>query len=139
MSPNTVYVNHVIPQTDDLPSFLPDVLSDLTDFIWREGTPPEAMTGRAAPLSDGLLAEVFLSCKANARRSVHNPQDSPLPLATDVTLGESCLWLGTRTGGGGTATLTESFFGRSPWLHGQQVTPKSISGLERKYTRRQTV
>ena len=32
----------------------------------------------------------------------------------------SGLWLGTRTGAGGTATLTESFFGRSPWLHGQQ-------------------
>ena len=24
-----------------------------------------------------------------------------------------------RTGAGGTATLTQSFFGRSPWLHGQ--------------------
>ena len=49
---------------------------------------------------------------------------SPLSLATDVTdatLGASGLWLGTRTGAGGTATLTESFFGRSPWLHGQQV------------------
>ena len=50
---------------------------------------------------------------------------SPLSLATDVTdatLGVSGLWLGTRTGAGGTltATLTD-FFGRSPWLHGQQV------------------
>ena len=47
---------------------------------------------------------------------------SPLSLATDVTdatLGASGLWLGTRTGAGGTATLIESFFGRSPWLHGQ--------------------
>ena len=47
---------------------------------------------------------------------------SPLSLATDVTdatLGASGLWLGTRTGAGGTATLTKSFFGRSPWLHGQ--------------------
>ena len=47
---------------------------------------------------------------------------SPLSLATDVTdatLGASDLWLGTRTGAGGTATLTETFFGRSPWLHGQ--------------------
>ena len=45
-----------------------------------------------------------------------------LSLATDVTdatLGASGLWLGTRTGAGGTATLTESFFVRSPWLHGQ--------------------
>ena len=40
---------------------------------------------------------------------------------TDETLGASGLWLGTRTGAGGTATLTKSFFGRSPWLHGQQV------------------
>ena len=52
---------------------------------------------------------------------------SPLSLATDVTdatLGASGLWLGTRTGAGGTATLTERcffFFGRSPWLQGQQV------------------
>ena len=29
-----------------------------------------------------------------------------------------CLWLGTRTGAGGTDTLAESFFGRSPWLQG---------------------
>ena len=36
---------------------------------------------------------------------------SPLPLATDLidaTLGESGLWLGTRTGAGGTAKLTGS-------------------------------
>ena len=38
-----------------------------------------------------------------------------------MTLLASGLWLGTRTGAGGIATLTESFFGRSPWLHGQQV------------------
>ena len=40
---------------------------------------------------------------------------------TDVTLGASGLWLGTRTGAGGTATPTASFFGRIAWLHGQQV------------------
>ena len=48
----------------------------------------EAMTGHTAPSSDGLLAEVFLSCKANTRRSVHSPRIislSPLSLATDVT------------------------------------------------------
>ena len=39
---------------------------------------------------------------------------------TDATLGASGLWLGTRTGAGDTVTLTKSFFGRSPWLHGQQ-------------------
>ena len=38
-----------------------------------------------------------------------------------MTLGASGLWLGNRTGAGGTATLTESFFGLSPWLLGQQV------------------
>ena len=41
-------------------------------------TPFEAMTGRTAPSSDGLLAEVFwgfLGSKANAKRSVHSPQD----------------------------------------------------------------
>ena len=46
----------------------PDVLCDL---IWRKGTPFEAMTAHTAPSSDGFLAEVFLSCKANARRCVH--------------------------------------------------------------------
>ena len=49
---------------------------------------------------------------------------SLLSLATDVTgatLGASGLWLGTRTGAGGTATLTQRFFGLSLWLHGQQV------------------
>ena len=40
---------------------------------------------------------------------------------TDATLGASGLRLGTRTGAGGTGTLFKSFFGRSPWLHGQQV------------------
>ena len=33
---------------------------------------------------------------------------------TDATLGASGLSLGTRTAAGGTATLTESLFGRSP-------------------------
>ena len=33
---------------------------------------------------------------------------------TDATLGASGLWLGTRTGAGGTATLTESFFWPRP-------------------------
>ena len=51
------------------------VLCDPTDLIWKKGTTFEAMTGRTAPSSVGLLAGVFLSCKANARRSVHSPQD----------------------------------------------------------------
>ena len=46
---------------------------------------------------------------------------SPLSLATDVT-DVTLLWLGTGTGAGGTATPTEGFFGRNPWLHGQQET-----------------
>ena len=49
---------------------------------------------------------------------------SPLSLATDVidaTIAASGLWLGTRTAAGGTATLTKSFFYRSPWRHGRQV------------------
>ena len=49
---------------------------------------------------------------------------SPLSLATDVTdatLGANVLWLEARAGAGGIATLASSFFGRSPWLHGQQV------------------
>ena len=33
---------------------------------------------------------------------------------TDATLGARGLWLGTRTGVGGTATLTESFFWPQP-------------------------
>ena len=43
-----------------IPSFsLPDVMCDPTDLIWRKGTSFEAMTGRTAPSSDGLLAENF--------------------------------------------------------------------------------
>ena len=45
----------------------------------EESDPFETMTGHTVPSSDGLLAEVFfgafLSCNANLRRSVHNPQD----------------------------------------------------------------
>ena len=49
-----------IPVLSLIPSFsLPDVLCDPTDLIWRRGTPFEAITGRTATSSDGLLAEVF--------------------------------------------------------------------------------
>ena len=71
----------------------------------------DAMAGRTAPSLDGLLAEVFFSFKTNARRSMHSPRDHfiiILSLAievTEVTLGASGLWLGTRTGAAGTATL----------------------------------
>ena len=64
-----------------------------------------------------------MEMKLVGRRTTHLLDDrSPLSFATDLTdetLGASGLWLGTRTGAGGTATLTESFFGRSPWLRGQ--------------------
>ena len=46
---------------------------------------------------------------------------------TDVTLGASGLWQGTRTGAGGTATPTESFFGRRLWPHGQQVMLRHLN------------
>ena len=64
---------------------------------------------------DGLLAEIFRGFpqfKANAIKSVHSPRVislSHLSLATeatDVTLGASGLWLGIRTGDGGTVILT---------------------------------
>ena len=53
---------------------------------------------------------------------------SPLSLAPDVTdetLGASGLWLGTRTGAGSTATLTEIFFfflsqPMAPWKTGHE-------------------
>ena len=38
--------------------FLPDVLCDHTDLVWRKGTLFEAVTGPTA-IIDGLLAEVF--------------------------------------------------------------------------------
>ena len=52
----------------------------------------------------------------------------------DVKLGASGFWLGTRTGAGGTATLTKSFFGCNPWLHGQQ----SLSVNTARYEKRKT-
>ena len=83
-----------------------------TDQAKEKGTPFEATTGRTAPSSDGLLAEVFYGFSSAVRQM---PGDlctgprvislSPLSLATDVTLGASGLWLGTWTGAGATATL----------------------------------
>ena len=37
----------------------PDVLCDLTDLIWRKGTPFETMAVRTAPSPGDLLAVVF--------------------------------------------------------------------------------
>ena len=100
----------------------------------EERDPIEAITGRTAPSSDGLLAEVFwdfLGFSSAVRQLPGGLCTAPriislslLSLATDVTdvtLGASDLWQGTRTGASGTTTLTEFFFGRSPWLHGQQA------------------
>jgi hypothetical protein len=56
---------------------------------------------------------------------------SPLSLAadvTDATVGASGLLLGTRTGAGGTATQTKSFFWPqrvAPWTAGEQNEPNS--------------
>ena len=55
--------------------FFPEVLCGPNDLIWRKGTPFEVMSGRTAPSSEGLLAEVFVGSKANARRSADSPQD----------------------------------------------------------------
>ena len=63
----------------------------------------KAMTGRTAPSLDGPFAEVFRGFpQCTAPRIVSL---SPISLVTDVTLEVSGLWLGTRTGTGGTATL----------------------------------
>ena len=105
---------------------LPDMLCDTTDLIWRKGTPFEAMTGhrpfiRRSP--SRAFSEVFLSCNVKTRRSVYSPRDHSIItlIISDRRdwLGASGLWLGTRTGVGGTATLAKSFFERCPWLHGQ--------------------
>ena len=76
MSSAALLINHNSVLSLFSPFSLPDVLCDPTDLIWMKGTQFEAMTGRIAPSSDGLLAEVFLGYKANPRRSVHSPQDN---------------------------------------------------------------
>ena len=58
----SIHVKMPYPILSFFPSFsLPDMLCDPTDLIWRKETPFEAMIGRTAPASDGLLAEVFWS------------------------------------------------------------------------------
>ena len=64
--------------------------------------------------------------------------DGPLSLATDVTLGASGHWLGTRTGAGGTATLTESFFWpqpMAPWTTGLHTFWNYLRFFQRKKLR----
>ena len=96
--------------TPTISSFLPDVMCDPTELIWRQGTPFEVMTGRTAFI-DCLQAEIFLSRKVNAGdlcTASSTISLSPLSLAedvTDATFGASGLWLGTQTGSSGTITL----------------------------------
>ena len=63
------------------------------------------MAGRTVPSSDGLLAEEMPGDLCTALRIISL---SPLSLTidvTDLTLGANGIWLRTRTGVDGTATL----------------------------------
>ena len=116
------------PVRSFIPFFsFPHVLCDPTDLIWRKGTPFEAMTGRTAPSLDSLLVEVFLSCKANARRSVHSPQDH---FIITLIISDRRDWRDTR-GKWHLArnpdrdwwhrhTNLKLFWPQPPWLQGQQ-------------------
>ena len=67
------WTNQEIDLTPLIPSFsLPDVLYDPTDLIWRKGTPSEAMTGRTAPSSDGLLASGTTTLVQNVFGSIND-------------------------------------------------------------------
>jgi hypothetical protein len=102
-----VYIQHL----PILSFHLSPMLYNPTELVRRKGTSFEAMTDRTAPSSEGLLAEVFLSCKADLCTAPRIISLSPLSLAndmTDATFGASGLWLRTRTGAGSTATLTKS-------------------------------
>ena len=59
-----LYMSFILIITMSIPCLFPsfsilDVLCDPTDLIQRKVIPFEVMTGRTAPSSDGLLAEVF--------------------------------------------------------------------------------
>ena len=58
---------------------------------------------------------------------------------TDRTLGTSGLWLGTWIRAGGTATLIKSFFGRSPWLNGQQDNNNNKKKKKKKKKRKRRI
>ena len=92
---------------------------------------PTSFGGKGPHLGQWLMAQLlhrtvsglFLSYNANARRSVHNPQDYFIITLsatemTDVTLGARGLWLGTPTGWHHQISL--KFFVCSPRLHRQQ-------------------
>ena len=92
--------------------------------IWGDDWLHSPFIGRSP--SWGFLG-LFLAIRqmpgdlSTARRTISLSPWSLATYVTDATLGASALWLGTQTGAGGTATLTKIFFGRRPWLHGQQV------------------
>ena len=90
------------------------MLCDLSDPIWRQGTPLEAMIGRTT-FNDGILTDAFQDfpqlygkcqeiCAQLPVLSHYRPYHE-VTYVTEVTLGASGLWLGTRTGDGGTAIL----------------------------------
>ena len=70
----------------------------------EERDPFEAMTSRTAPSLDRVLAEVFHGFP-QLQGKCQEICAQPLRYHPDVTLGTSGLWLGTRTGTGGIATL----------------------------------
>ena len=68
ISPRPFLLSSILPFWLAMRSYRPHL--EERDSIWDNDWP--------APLSDGLLAKifgVFLSCKTNARRSVHSHQD----------------------------------------------------------------
>ena len=124
-----------------LPSFIPDVLCDPTDIIWRNGTPFEAMTGRTTPSSDGLLAEVsrgFPQMWGKCQEICVQSQDQFIitlifsdrrdtrgkwPLARNP---DRCWWH---------HHISFKFLGRSPFSHGQQICWILGAGLIRLWIR----
>ena len=120
------YSNHY-PILSLFPSFS---LPDLTELIWREGTPIWGDNWSHSPFIRRSPSWGFLGFSSAVRQmpgylctAPRIISLSPLSLETDVTdatLGASGLWLGNRTGGAGTGTLAWRFFGRSLWLHERQ-------------------
>ena len=119
------YLIHRVAPSRSFPSFLPSPCLtcctillphlEVRDSIWGDDW-------SHCPFIRRSLSEVFHSCKANARRSVHSPRDHFIAI---LIISDRHDWRRTRSGAGGTATLAWSlfflFFYCSPWLHGQQV------------------
>ena len=94
----------------------------LCDLIWWLWTPFEAITGRTASsvFSQLRFCGGFLDCKVSAQPPV-SFYCHPYHQLTDVPLEASGLWIETRTGAGGTATLVRSFFDRNSWSMNSRV------------------